>query len=64
MREIDKLKGLVGRKIVDINIQWNDILDDYCIKSITLGDDAVLELWAQSDCVVFATEKWEGNLPS
>lgn len=53
MKETDKLKELIGEKVTDIDIKWDNLIDDYYIESITFDNGAVLELWARTPCVEF-----------
>lgn len=50
MKDINKLKAQIGKKIVDIEIEWDDVFEDYHIESITLEDGTVLEMWGSADC--------------
>lgn len=56
--EIDKLKTLHGKKVVDIKLVWDDVLDDAFIEYIKFEDGTILELWGMSEpfFVSFAVE--------
>lgn len=54
--ELDKLKGLKGKKIADIKLEWDDALDDYFIESIIFEDGTVLDLWGRSDFVSWVVD--------
>lgn len=48
--DIDKLKAQTGKKVVDIELGWDDVFEDYHIESITFEDGTVLSLYGKADC--------------
>jgi hypothetical protein len=59
MREMDKIKAQIGKKVTDIKFEWDDGIDDYSIESVTFEDGVKLELWGIGSCVGGCIEKWE-----
>ena len=42
--EIDLLMGLKGKRIVDFRLEWDEELDDYCLRWLKFDDDTYLSL--------------------
>jgi len=43
--QLDLIKTLKGKKVVDVKLDWDDRIDDYYLDSIIFDDGTVMELW-------------------
>lgn len=59
--DLDKMLDLPGKKVVRVDIKWDDELDDYYIASIEFDDGSTLELWGDRSHAVWTFEKWQGG---
>lgn len=61
--DVDKLKGLIGKKVKDIKIDWDGAIDDFRLETIEFEDGTVLELWTKGNCVLFFLDKYVPSQP-
>ena len=59
--DLDKIRDLPGKKVVKVNIEWSNTLDDYYIDSIEFDDGSTLELWGDRSYAVWTFEEWQGG---
>jgi hypothetical protein len=43
--DLDKLKALKGRKLVDYKLEWDDQLDDYCLAWLKFDDNSYISVF-------------------
>jgi len=59
--EIDRLKALKGKKVVDFELIWDNTLDDYSLESITFEDGTMVELYGKDESVLWFVEGDDGS---
>jgi len=59
--EIDRLKALKGKKVVDFELIWDNTLDDYSLESITFEDGTMVELYGKDESVLWFVEGDDGG---
>jgi len=59
--EIDRLKALKGKKVVDFELIWDNTLDDYSLESITFEDGTMIELYGKDESVLWFVEGDDGS---